>query len=238
MKISIKIFFAFVIIFWNTILKGQQKDSILNFRNSISVNIGLLLFREINISYERILPNKQSISGTFGIKPYPNVGPLTPTPTDSTDSDLLAYFWSNSIYVAFSYRKYFYFEKVNLNPYIEFIPFYRHNFYDKQMIVFDDYGHDYWRRLQSSVQKIIGAKFIIGAKPFPQKKNIGSAIDLYTGIGLREKFVSTTIYNSYRWGFNSNSYSPPLKVNNSYLLPTIHFGLKLALVWQNKHKTI
>jgi len=78
--------------------------------------------------------------------------------------------------------------------------FYRYRFYDHQYVITDDFNsdpnEDPRTTLQSLDLHIFGAKLLAGKTfsimEFENKSNI--ALEVYTGIGLRQKMASTTYY--------------------------------------------
>lgn len=210
-------------------LNNGETDSIQNQRNFriLKVNPFQTLFCEIPVSFEAFYKQKSSIQFQLGF--------IFPLPEKSELREFLVGLGHN--YSDYNSEKYFY----RRNPYcnhglsfkIEFRKYVRHFYYAPQLMykfcfykeaTFPVYSNSITvNQTESKFSNIFGLGFIIGHQSC--YRNL--VIDMFGGVGLRQRYMSVTVIKIQNPWHNTEIY-PNTKENFDSFYPFVNFGYRFG----------
>jgi hypothetical protein len=199
--------------------RSQASDSVSALKsgkNTIWLNGGQIARREYQLSYERFLNQWFALEVGLGYKYAVNAGQPYEVSIPSLYNGEFYNFaermpFSQGIFTSLAFKAYMT-EKTFKGGYASGQLFYRYRFYDHQFVssgVMASEDPKNWDSQQSLDLHIFGAKFLLGRTMDLVRFKNKSAImlDLYGGLGFRNKFAKTTFFS--KKSTNSGSYYTP-----------------------------
>lgn len=221
-----KYFLSFFLIIFTGVLLAQNLNTPKENTGSMKTNslyVSGTLEGEFWFFYERIFKSLNAFEIGYGIKGGNSQENRLSNQTDQSQ------FYSGNIFMG-TFKRYF---STTKHPYYLSILFFYKNFsFDHGNILHIEDGTSTCQ-VRGSNKEVYGLKFLVGRKlNFEIKNRFSLIIDIYAGVGLREKFFNDIIYEEGSSNANNTCictpYPQPISDNSILTVPSIHTGVRVG----------
>lgn len=213
-------------IFQSTIAQDNDdplQDTILIRQEDNHISTTVTLEGEIRFFYERVFWNSSGLEVLFGFRFGDTLKPVGPLYFSEDKAS-----WYSGFHFGLAYRRYFRWGK---DPgYISLSGLYKNYSYPQHTISHLDIFSGGPYSIKSGQKQVVALKLLVGKKwlvPISENKTFN--IDLFFGLGVRQRTIDNTIYAMYDSDSQPNYFTTPEKEKYSEYLPSLHLGVKFGI---------